>query len=246
MKTNTKHLTTLAMLAALALLTLLIRFPMFMPFLSYDPKDVVIIIAGFLYGPLAALAIIVVVSLVEMITVSDTFLWGLLMNIISSTSFVIPAVIIYRCWRNLTAAVVGLVIGVIAVTGMMLLWNYLIVPLYMQGITRAAVVPMLASVFLPFNLVKSALNAAIVMMLYKPVSIALRRAGLYRDGGQNIPQGTGQHTGGSSWTDIDSSKYTWGSDAKDPHTSKPNIWVLIISALVIVALIVIILTRGAV
>ena len=181
MQTNTKLLTTLAMLAALSILAMLfIRFTMFAPFLTYDPKDVIIIIGGFLFGPMAAMSIIVVVSFIEMITVSDTGFWGLLMNIIASTSLVIPAVLIYRRWRSLPGAVAGLITGVVMVTGIMLLWNYLIVPLYMPAVARADVIPMLVPVFLPFNLVKSSLNAAVAMMLYKPVSMALKHAGLYR------------------------------------------------------------------
>ena len=36
----------------------------------------------------------------------------------------------------------------------MLLWNYLITPLYTPGFTRADIAAMLPTVFLPFNLVK--------------------------------------------------------------------------------------------
>jgi len=216
MKTNTKYLTTMAMLAALAIIAmLLINFPMFAPFLRYDPKDVIIIIGGFLYGPLAALSIIVVTALVEMITVSDAGFWGLLMNIISSTALVIPAVLIYRRWRNLPGAVIGLIIGVISVTVVMLLWNYLIVPLYMPGATREMVVGMLVPIFLPFNLVKGALNAAIAMMLYKPVSMALQRGGLYKP--------TAEVSG-----------------------KRLNIWVIIISAFVVLSLILVILAERGV
>ena len=218
MQSNTKRATTLAMLAALSLISmLLIRFPMFMPFLSYDPKDVVIIIGGFMYGPLAAMLIIVVVSLVEMVTVSDTGFIGLVMNIIASASFAIPAVLIYRQWRNLKSAVIGLIVGVITVTTVMLLWNYLIVPLYMPHITREAVLGMLVPIFLPFNLVKGSLNAAIVMMLYKPVSIALNRAGLYQSQSES-----------------------------QPSKSRLNIWVLLVSLLAVIALVIIMFTQGAV
>jgi len=181
MQTNTKRLTTLAMLAALSIITMLfIRVPMFLPFLFYDPKDVIIIIGGFMYGPIAAFTIIVVVSFVEMITVSDSGAIGLLMNILSSAAIVMPAVLIYSRWRNLPGAIVGLIIGGITTTAVMLLWNYLIIPLYMAGVTRDAVMPMLVPIFLPFNLIKSGLNAALVMLLYKPITIALGQAGLYK------------------------------------------------------------------
>jgi len=59
----------------------------------------------------------------------------------------------------------------------MLLWNYLITPIYM-GMPRQAVADMLVPVFLPFNLTKYALNAAITMLIYKPVVTALRKAHL--------------------------------------------------------------------
>ena len=58
-----------------------------------------------------------------------------------------------------------------------MLWNYLIAPIYM-GIPRDAVAELLLPAFLPFNLIKGGLNAAITMLLYKPFVTALRRAGL--------------------------------------------------------------------
>lgn len=62
-----KKLTVLAMLSAIAYVAVaLLRFPVVL-FLSYEPKDVVIAIGGFLYGPLAALGISLVVSFIEML-----------------------------------------------------------------------------------------------------------------------------------------------------------------------------------
>ncbi len=59
----------------------------------------------------------------------------------------------------------------------MMLWNYLIAPIYM-GYPREAVVELLLPAFLPFNVIKSGLNAAITMILYKPVVTVLRRSDL--------------------------------------------------------------------
>ena len=75
-------------------------------------------------------------------------------------------------------AVVGLAAGVTALVIVMLLWNYLITPLYMPWVTRADIVAMLPTVFLPFNLAKGGMNMAATLLLYKPVVTALRRAGL--------------------------------------------------------------------
>ena len=59
----------------------------------------------------------------------------------------------------------------------MMFWNYLIAPIYM-GYTREAIVELLLPAFLPFNLIKGGLNAAITMLLYKPVVTVLRRSNL--------------------------------------------------------------------
>ena len=62
-------------------------------------------------------------------------------------------------------------------TAVMLLWNYLITPIY-QGLPRETVAAMLPTVFLPFNVVKGGLNMALILVLYKPVVTALRKARL--------------------------------------------------------------------
>ena len=69
---DTKKLVTLAMLSALAYVIMIVgRIPVVL-FLKYDPKDIIIAIGAFIYGPLAGLGISIVVSFVEMLSVSDT------------------------------------------------------------------------------------------------------------------------------------------------------------------------------
>ncbi len=174
---DTKRLVTLGMLSALAYIAVvIIRIPM-VSFLSYEPKDVILAISAFLFGPLSGLCVTVVVSLVEMVTISETGWIGLIMNILSSGMFVGVSALIYKRLHTLKGAVIGLIVGTISMTAMMLLWNYLITPLYM-GVERETVAAMLATVFLPFNLVKGTINAALTMLLYKPVAKGLRAAHL--------------------------------------------------------------------
>ena len=176
-KYDTKRIVTLGLMAALAFAAVaLIRIPA-VSFLKYEPKDVILAITGFLFGPMDALIVTVVVSLVEMATVSTTGPIGLLMNVISSCSFICVASVIYQKRRTLKGAVIGLVLGVLIMTAVMILWNYLITPIY-QGVPRSVVAGMLVPVFLPFNLVKGTLNAALTMLLYKPVVETLRKAKL--------------------------------------------------------------------
>ena len=181
--TKTKKLTAIGMLCALAYIVVVVgRFPIgFVDFLKYDPKDIVIVIGGFIYGPLASFAISAVVSIVEMFTISDTGVIGMIMNIISTCSFACTAAFLYKKRHDMTGAVLGLVAGCALMAVAMVLWNYLITPLYM-GYPREAVAEMLRPVFLPFNLVKGSLNAGITVLLYKPVVTALRRAHLIEAG----------------------------------------------------------------
>lgn len=178
-KSKTHRLTLMSMFAALAYIIMVVgRIPISsVDFLKYDPKDVILIISGFILGPMPGLAITFVVALIEMLTVSSTGLIGFLMNFLSSAAFLWPAASIYKRRHTLRGAGVGLAIGVLLMTALMLLWNYFVTPYYM-GYPREAIAAMLLPVFLPFNLVKGALNAAITILVYEPVSRALKKSGL--------------------------------------------------------------------
>ena len=179
-RVETRQLATMAMLVALAYVVMYtVHLPLMAaaPFLKYDPKDVVLLIGSFIYGPLSGLAMSFTVCFLEMITVSEDPLYGFVMNFIASAAFILPAATIYHRRRTMKGAIVGLACSIVAMTGVMLLWNYIITPIYM-GSTREAVAGMLLPVIMPFNLIKSVLNAALVLVLYQPLTNILRRTHL--------------------------------------------------------------------
>ena len=177
-KFTTKELTTLAMLTAIAYaLVATVRIPIVL-FLKYEPKDVIITIGGFLMGPAAVLISSTVVALIEMFTISDTGIIGCIMNFLSTCSFALTAALVYKRKHTMPGAILGLIAGTVTMVSTMLLWNYLITPLYMTGTSRSDIAGMLVPVFLPFNLLKAGLNSSIILLLYKPLVSGLRRAGL--------------------------------------------------------------------
>lgn len=177
MQTQTRKLARIAMLSAIAYVVVAVgRIPVVL-FLKYDPKDVIIAVGGFLYGPLSAFLISVTVSFAEMVTISDTGLIGAVMNVIATCAFACTAAVIYKKNRTIKGAAAGLLVGWLFMTVIMLLWNYLITPFYM-GQPREAVAALLIPAILPFNLLKGGLNAGITMLLYKPITTALRRANM--------------------------------------------------------------------
>ena len=171
-----RYMTMVGMLSAYAyVLTLIgkvvpIRFN---DFLQYDPKDAVIVISGFALGPLASLFVSVIVAFLELITISSTGVIGFLMNVLSSVSFACIAAFIYKHRKSLGGAVFALTVSSVVTVGAMVLWNYLVTPVYM-GVPREVVAGMILPVFLPFNVIKCGLNASLAMLIYKPFVQAMR------------------------------------------------------------------------
>ena len=193
-KIDTRTIVTIGMLCAIAFAAKCLSkaIPVSVAgFLEFDLKDVVIVIAGFICGPLPAAAVALVVSLIEMISISDTGFIGLIMNVLSSCAFACTAAALYQRNRTMKGAVVALTAGVVCMAAVMLLWNYLITPLYMK-VERSRVVGMLVPVFLPFNLLKGGINATLAMLLYKPLVNALRRSRL-------VPPSASAHARGLHW-----------------------------------------------
>lgn len=190
---RTSKITLAALFSALAYLTVfLFRIP-FVPavsFLKYEAKDCVIALEALILGPSYGVMTSFVVSLLEMVTISTTGPIGAIMNFISSCTFILPVGIMYKRSKTVKTAVTGLALGALLTTATMLLWNYFISPYYM-GVSREVIATLLLPGFLPFNLVKSVINACLTYLLYKPLVKVLRKS-------QLLPQSeepSGKHRG---------------------------------------------------
>ena len=83
MDSKTKKITTTAMLCAAAYVVVVVgRVPVVL-FLKYDPKDIIITLGGLIWGPLTSFTVSVIVSLIEMVTISENGILGCIMNIVS-------------------------------------------------------------------------------------------------------------------------------------------------------------------
>lgn len=175
-----RTMVSLAMLSAIAYVVMYLSklLPQVIGFLQFDLKDTVICIGGFIFGPLAAAAVSVVVALIEMFTVSETGPIGMIMNVLATCSFCCTASFIYKKKHTMAGAVIGLAAGTAVLAAVMVLWNWLITPLYMTWVSREEIAAMLVPIFLPFNLIKGGMNMAVTLLLYKPVVGALRAAHL--------------------------------------------------------------------
>lgn len=177
MNSKSKKVALIGMLCALAFVTVVaIRIPVVL-FLKYEAKDVIIALGGFIYGPLTTVLVSLIVSFIEMITISDTGYIGLVMNVLSTCCFAGTAAFIYKKKHTIAGAIIGLACGVALATAAMIAWNYFLTPIYMK-MPREAVAQLLIPYFLPFNLAKNSINAALILLIYKPVVMGLRKARL--------------------------------------------------------------------
>ena len=180
MKSNkTKRIATVGLLVALAYVSLyFIRIPIIpsASFLRFDIKDVFIAIIGMFFGPLYAFIGAIGVSLLQILSVSEYGLIGLVMNIVSVSAFSLPISFVYKKKKTNLGIIIGLFLSCFTMISAMLLWNYLVTPLYM-GVTRETVSKMLLPIFLPFNLIKSSINAAITYALF----VCLRKVGVVKN-----------------------------------------------------------------
>lgn len=170
---ETRKLTTLGMLAALALvLVSIIHFPIIpaAPFLEYDPADIPIFVGTFLFGPAAGLALTVVVSVIQGVTVSAASGGpiGIFMHIFATGTYVLIAGMIYRKNHSQKGALLAMLAGSAAMTAAMCVWNLCFTPLFL-GQELKDVIAMLIPAIIPFNLLKAGINSLATYLIYKPI-----------------------------------------------------------------------------
>ena len=106
---NLKKLALTAVFVALAYISLFITpFPKIAGFLTLDLKDAVITLGAMFLGPISAILISLLVSFIEMITISGTGFWGFLMNFLGSAVFAAVASLVYKYRRTLIGGIAGL------------------------------------------------------------------------------------------------------------------------------------------
>lgn len=171
-KEKTVRLAKMGMLVAISILLVsIIHLPIFpaVPYLEYDPADIPILIGAFTFGPLAGLALTIVTAIIQGVTVSASGqLYGIIMHILATGALVTVASGIYNIKKTKKNAIIGLILGVISMTVIMVFANILITPLFL-GLPRESVYPLLPFIG-GFNVIKGAVNGSITFILYKRIS----------------------------------------------------------------------------
>ena len=174
--TNTRKLTTMAILTALSVcFVALIHFPIFpaVAFLEYDPADIPILICGFAFGPAAGFIVTLIAAFIQGFTVSaQSGIYGIIMHIVATGTYVLSSSLFYRKHKTKKMAAVAIGIGTLTMVVCMFFANLVITPYFLMGAvnngTVSAVLSLMPFILL-FNLIKAGANGAITFFIYKRV-----------------------------------------------------------------------------
>jgi riboflavin transporter FmnP len=179
-----RRLASVGMLSAVAaLLMRFVQFPILpsAPYLKFDPSEVPTLMAGLLYGPAAAVAVAFLKNLLYAALFGSPTGWvGPFANFAAVSFFASTAAWVYRREPSVAGLVKGVAAGAVARAVLMLpVLAFVVLPVFFgyrptDGATlQGRVLPLLAGVFVPFNLVTSAVNGALVLWLVVAVRARL-------------------------------------------------------------------------
>ena len=158
--------------------------PFFPQFLEFHFDEIPAFIAGFAYGPLSALGVLFIKTIIKL-PFSSTLCVGELSDFIYSVAFILPAAFIYKHNRKFKGAMSGLLIGTFTQLVVSTLSNiYLMIPFYMfmynMDESQLLYLCQLANpnidnigwayglmAVLPFNAIKDIVVVIITMIVYK-------------------------------------------------------------------------------
>lgn len=171
-----------AMLTALSVVSLYaIRLPLIpsAPFLEYDAADIPVLIGSMLLGPGMGLLMLLAVCAIQAFTVSAASGWiGFVMHLAASGVLVLIASMIYKKKPSFKRLIVGLVLGSLAMTAVMVPLNIVFTGIFL-GQGAKAVAELLIPAIIPFNLLKACINSTATVAIFAPTAKILKR---YTDG----------------------------------------------------------------
>ena len=166
---KSKKITSISILVALSIIAgYFIHFPILpqAPFLLYDPGNVFLLIGSFKLGPKIGVLMTLITAILFALITGQGGPYGALMNFLATGTLVYISSQIYLLYHTKKGAILGIILGTLAMTLIMVPANLIITPLYL-GVDRGIVVNMLIPVIIPFNLLKGIISGFITFILYK-------------------------------------------------------------------------------
>lgn len=185
-----RKLTVTAMLSAVAFVLMFLDFPlpMIMPsFVQMDFSDLPELLGAFALGPVYGVLVALIKNLIHLLLAGSTNGVGELCNFLLGASFAWVAGFVYQRNKTRRGAILGAVLGAVAMAIFSVPLNFFLTyPAYvvLYGMPLDVIIGMYQAILpsvdglleclvifnLPWTLVKGLLDAAICMLIYKPLS----------------------------------------------------------------------------
>ena len=174
--------------AAFVLQMLEFPIPLVPSFLKFDLSDLPALIGSYALGPISGILIELIKNLFHIMD-SGSFGVGELSNFLLGAVFVGVAGVIYKIRKNKKGALIGSVVGALAMAVASVPFNYFVVyPVYYNFMPKEnilalyqAILPSVKSIFqsllvfnLPFTFVKGMVDVLITFLIYKRISPILK------------------------------------------------------------------------
>lgn len=174
---NTNKFIKLSLLSAIAVLLMYIDFPVIpiFPWLKIDLSDVPALMGAFAFGPLSGVIIELMKNLLILIVKgTGTAFVGELANFLVGVALVWPAAMIYKKNKTKKTAILGMLVGILAMEIVGILANvYLLLPAYGMAMSKAELMQYVTVGLIPFNGIKAILVCGITYVLYKKMSVSV-------------------------------------------------------------------------
>jgi riboflavin transporter FmnP len=162
-------ITNVSMLIALSMIAgYFIHFPILpqAPFLLYDPGNVFLLIGSFKLGPKIGVLMCFITAILFALITGQGGPYGALMNFLATGTLIFVSSQIYLLNHTKRGAILGMILGTLAMTLIMIPANLIITPFYL-GVEREIVIKMLIPAIIPFNLLKGIISGVLTFILYK-------------------------------------------------------------------------------
>lgn len=189
-QSKTRKITVTGMLSAIAFILMYLDFsvPLMPSFIKMDISELPALIGSFALGPVSGVIICLIKNLLHLMKTSTGGV-GELSNFILGAAFVFTAGIIYKKNNTKKGALIGSLLGALAMAVISVFTNYFIVyPIYtnfmpMEAIIGAyqAILPSADSLLkcliifnVPFTFIKGMISVVITFLIYKRLSPILK------------------------------------------------------------------------
>ena len=182
---SVQYMTRIAILGALSAILFMIEIPVVAVY-KLDVSTLPALLGAFSMGPWAGLAILAIKDVFGLLH-SGTMDVGELADFIMGAAYILPAALIYRFRKTRKNALIGVIVGTVAMIVVSVLVNWkIMIPFYMNafGMPMESIIGMaqktmpfvntewelLLYVTAPFNLLKGIVLSALTFLLYKRLS----------------------------------------------------------------------------